>query len=75
MRGDRGLAYEARIRLRLWAGAAIAAAVRANEDYVRGETLATEIDYAGEPSNEPPTPGAAEGSAGEERFWVDFRLG
>jgi isoleucyl-tRNA synthetase len=74
LRGDRGLAYEARIRLRLWAGAAIAAAVRANEDYVRGETLATAIDYAGDAPSEPPKPGAAEGSAGEARFWVDFEV-
>jgi isoleucyl-tRNA synthetase len=71
LRGDRSLAYEARIRLEVWCGPALRAAIEKNLAYVTGETLAEGVrfhplDAAG---------GALEGKAGSEAFRVDFGAG
>jgi isoleucyl-tRNA synthetase len=68
LRGDRSLAYEARIRLSVWCGKELRAAIEKNQSYVAGETLASEVafhDLAKEG-------GALEGNAGEQAYRIDF---
>jgi isoleucyl-tRNA synthetase len=70
LRGDRSLAYEARIRLGVWCGAKLRAALERSLDYVKHETLAVEVAlHALEEKG-----GALETFAGEEPYRVDFAI-
>jgi isoleucyl-tRNA synthetase len=68
LRGDRSLAYEARIRLEVWCGPKLRAALERSLDYLKHETLAVEVSLR--PLEE--KGGALESSAGEEPYRVDF---
>ena len=68
LRGDRSLPYEARIRLGIWCGAKLRTALERNLDYVKSETLSTEVVFH-------PLSGKGgdrEGKAGAEAYRVDF---
>ncbi len=68
LRGERGLAYQARVRLRVAAGDTLRAALSQHEAYLGGETLAESVDYvdfAGVSAGKA-------GKAGDEAFAVDF---
>jgi isoleucyl-tRNA synthetase len=70
LRGDRSLAYEARIRLDVWCSNRLRQALEKNVEYLKGETLATGVTYhdAAEEGGE------REGAAGDEKFRVDLSL-
>ena len=70
LRGERGLAYEARIKLTVGSSETLRAAVQEHEEYVTGETLATSIEYVDTSAVED----GKEGSAGDEEFRVGFEL-
>ncbi|MCH2364691.1 MAG: DUF5915 domain-containing protein, partial [Planctomycetes bacterium] len=70
LRGERGLAYEARIELQVACGEELRAALEAREDYLKGETLSLSVTYPGEGS----APEGKEGKAGEMAFSIDFTL-
>jgi isoleucyl-tRNA synthetase len=70
LRGDRSLAYEARIRLAVWCGEALRRALQTHSRYVQGETLSKSLEF--QPVEE--EGGAAEGSAGSEPFRLDFEV-
>ncbi len=72
LRGERSLAYEARIDLVVACGGPLSAAIQANAEYVRSETLAHSLRCA------PLASGAEgpgkQGSAGDEPFVIDFTV-
>ena len=70
LRGERSLAYEARIRLSIWCGEELRAALEKNRSYVAGETLASDITLCDLADDG----GALEGSAGDQAYRVDFVL-
>ena len=70
LRGERGLAYEARIELKVACARELRAALEAREDYLKGETLSLSVKYPGEEG----APGGKEGKAGELAFSIDFTL-
>ena len=70
LRGERGLAYEARIELKVACGGELRTALEAREEYLKGETLALSVEYSGEEG----APGGKEGKAGELAFSIDFTL-
>jgi isoleucyl-tRNA synthetase len=60
-RRDAGLEVSDRISVRLWAGPQVLDAVRAHEEFLKGETLADAIEYGAE---EDAPDGAVAGTAG-----------
>jgi len=68
LRGERGLAYQARVRLRIGASDALGVALREHEAHVAAETLAVSIEYVAVDAVE----GGKEGRAGDEIFVVGF---
>jgi hypothetical protein len=68
LRGERSLAFDARIRLRLRTGPRLRAALEKHAAYLKNETLAVEVAFAG--------PVEAAGKqvleAGGEAYAVDF---
>jgi isoleucyl-tRNA synthetase len=68
LRGDRSLAYEARIRLQVWCGEKLRAALESNLDYLKSETLSTEVTFR--PLED--AGGAIDGTAGTEPFRADL---
>jgi isoleucyl-tRNA synthetase len=73
LRGERGLAYEARVELSVWCGAELEKALAAHLEYLKGETLASAVILR--PLSEAPAGGgpAVSGDAGGEKFVLDFR--
>ncbi len=68
LRGDRALKYETRIRLEVWCGEKLRHALEKNLEYVKGETLATQVIFT---AFDAPG-GTLEGSAGSEPFRIDL---
>ena len=68
LRGDRALAYESRIDLRVWCGDALRSAFVKHAEYIQAETLSVSIEYCARDAEG----GAAEGKAGDHAFRVDL---
>jgi isoleucyl-tRNA synthetase len=68
LRGDRSLAYEARISLQVWCAEKLRKALENNLAYLKSETLSTEVAF--QPLED--QGGAVDGAAGTESFRVDL---